>query len=516
LTDGCVATAVAGIRGCEGGRRCRKLISSRIVESGVVCKFTRVRSADTIVTPEKAVFDPPSHLFEHSSSPTPPAFKVPAVLNLFPQQQSNCESSSRRHFLLQVGALSGVGLSLDSLLRAAESQTGRKDTNCILIWTRGGTSHHDTLDPKPNARSEVRGDFGVIDTALPGVQFTDQMPRFAKEVGRFSVMRNLNPQNGSHGTADAFMMSGHKFNPSITYPTFGSVIAKEKGFKGTIPPFIQVGTQVDRRFNGGLAGYLGIAHNPFEIPGDPNSKSFTVRDIKPYGGITAARMENRRHALTSIDTFQRNLEKQSDVLGAVDEHYQNAFSIMTSKATQTAFDLAEESDATRDDYGRHNLGQSCLLARRLIEAGTRFVTVSSGGWDTHTKNFAGLKKLLPPLDQAFPALVADLQERGLLDSTLVVWMTDFGRTPIINSAAGRDHWSSASVLCMAGAGTPGGLVLGETDDIGERPVGKEYYPADVAATIYSKLGIPLETTHVTPDGRPMTLCHGNVIQEFMA
>ena len=335
------------------------------------------------------------------------------MLNLFPQRLNDCQSTSRRNFMLQIGAIGGLGLSLDGLLRAAERSTQQSDVSCILIWTRGGTSHHDTLDPKPKAKAEVRGDFGVIDTVLPGVQFTDQMPNFAKSVGQFSVMRNLNPKNGSHGTADAFMMSGHKFNPSITYPCFGSVVAKEKGFKGTIPPFIQVGTQVDRRFNGGLAGYLGIANNPFEIPGDPNSSKFTVRDIKPYGSISAGRMEDRRKALTAIDTFQRNLEQQPDALDAVDEHYHNAFSIMTSKKTQEAFELAKESDETRDTYGRHNLGQSCLLARRLIEAGTRFVTVSSGGWDTHKNNFTGLKKLLPPLDQAFPALVADLSERGM-------------------------------------------------------------------------------------------------------
>ena len=436
------------------------------------------------------------------------------MLSLFPQNQSDCETSSRRNFMLQVGSLAGVGLSLDQLLRAATVST-KRDVSCILIWTRGGTSHHDTLDPKPNAKAEVRGDFGVIDTALPGVQFTDQMPRFAKQAGRFAVMRNLNPLNGSHATADAFMMSGHKFNPSITYPCFGSVVAKEKGFDGTIPPFIQVGTNVDRRFGGGLAGYLGIAHNPFELPGDPSSSKFTVRDIKPYGGISASRMDYRQKALQTIDTFQRQLEKQPDALSAVDKHYQNAFSIINSQATQKAFDLPAESDKLRDDYGRTNLGQSCLLARRLIEAGTRFVTVTSGGWDTHTKNFTGLKKLLPPLDQAFPALVTDLQERGMLDTTLVVWMTDFGRTPIINSAAGRDHWSSASVLCMAGAGTPAGMVLGETDDTGAKPVGQEYYPADVAATIYTKLGVPLDTVHVAPDGRPMRLCDGNVIKEFM-
>lgn len=442
------------------------------------------------------------------------------MLNLFPQRTPNCEGVNRRHFLLQVGALGGLGLSLDMLLRqqaqgAESGSTKAGDINCILIWTRGGTSHHDTLDPKPNAKPEIRGDFGVIGTALPGVQFTDEMPHFAREVGRFSVMRNLNPQNGAHATADAIMMSGKKFNPAITYPCFGSVVAKEYGPRNTMPPFIQVGTQVDRRFGGGLAGYLGIAYNPFELPGDPNSKNFTVRDVTPPRGIDLERIDRRRAALKLIDTLQRDVEKRSGALEAIDEYYQNAFSMITSPNTQKAFELDAEDDKTRDAYGRTNLGQSCLLARRLIEAGTRFVTVTSGGWDTHTNNFKGLKRLLPPLDQAFPALVADLEERGLSDTTLVVWMTDFGRTPVINSAAGRDHWSTASVLCMAGAGTPRGQIIGETDAEGARPIDQEYYPKDIAATIYAKLGIPLETVHMTPEGRPMRLCEGDPIPELM-
>lgn len=443
------------------------------------------------------------------------------MLNLFPTSTTNCETTGRRNFMLQVGSLAGMGLSLETLLRqrtlAAEAESSAADDmSCILIWTRGGTSHHDTLDPKPEAKAEVRGDFGVIDTMLPGVQFTDQMPNFAKQLGRYTVMRNLNPQNGSHATADAIMMSGHKRNPSLKFPCFGSVIAKERGYLNNMPPFVQVGTQVDKRFGGGTAGYLGIAYNPFELPGDPNAKNFTVRDVSPPKGITIDRIERRRQALEAIDTLQRNVEKRPDAFQATDDYYQNAFSIITSSATQKAFDLNEEDAKVRDTYGRTNLGQSCLMARRLIQAGTRFVTVSSGGWDTHTKNFTRLKKLLPPLDQAFPALVADLEEQGMLEKTLVVWMTDFGRTPIINSAAGRDHWSTASILCMAGAGTPAGYVMGKTDDTGARPADKEYYPNDVAATIYTKLGIPLDTTHTTPDGRPVRVCDGEIIDKLMS
>lgn len=439
------------------------------------------------------------------------------MLKLFPQGAADCERIGRRRFMLEVGALSGLGITLDSFLRQQAAVAGARDRgmNCILIWTRGGTSHHDTLDPKPEAKADVRGEFGVIDTALSGIKFTDQMPNFARNVGGFTVMRNLNPLNGSHGTADAIMMSGKKFNPAVSYPCFGSVVAKEKDRRNNMPPFAQVGTSVDKRYGGGLAGFLGIGYNAFELPGDPSGENFTVRDVTPPTDVTLARVDRRRTALKTIDRLQRNLEKQPDSLQAIDNYYQNAFSMVTSDATQKAFDLKLEDPKLRDVYGRTNLGQSCLLARRLVEAGTRFVTVTSGGWDTHQDNFNGLKKLLPPLDLAFPALVNDLRDRGLLSTTLVVWMTDFGRTPIINSSAGRDHWSSASILCWAGGGTPAGMVMGATDETGSKPAGKEYYPHDVAATIYTKLGIPLETVHHTPDGRPMILCEGRVIPELM-
>ena len=442
------------------------------------------------------------------------------MLNLFAERTVDCEAT-RRNFMLQVGSLGGLGVSLDMLLRAeagAASKANSKagDVNCILIWTRGGTSHHDSTDPKPEAKAEVRGEFGVIDTALPGTQFTDLMPHFAKNLKQFSVMRNLNPQNAGHGIADAIMMSGKKMNPSITYPCFGSVVAKERGARSKLPPFIQIGTQVDRVFGGGTAGYLGIRYNPFELPGDPSKKDFKVRDVTLPGGVSLARVGRRRQALEAIDRLQRGTQKQPSALKAIDGYYENAFSMITSPATQKAFDLKKEKSETRDAYGRTNLGQSCLLARRLIEAGSRFVTVSSPSWDTHVNNFSALRRLLPPLDQAFPALVADLKQRGLLESTLVVWMTDFGRTPLINSAAGRDHWATAGPICFAGAGTPPGRVIGKTDATGARPVAKEYYSNDIAATIYTKLGIPLDTLHVTGDGRPVHVCDGEVIKELMS
>ncbi len=441
------------------------------------------------------------------------------MLKCFPQSDRNCERSSRRQFFVNVGSLGALGLTLDGLLRmeAAASETSLRETgvNCIMIWTRGGTSHHDTLDPKPEAGAEVRGDFGVIDTVLPGIQFTDQMPNFARELHRFAVMRNLNPLNGSHSTADAIMMSGRKFNPTLTFPCYGSVVSKELGYKSSLPPFIQLGTNVDHRFNGGLAGYLGLQHNAFVVPDDPSSSKFSVRDVTLPNGMTAERLNRRRDALKVIDNLQRQADQRPEALAAVDSYYESAFNIITSPQTKQAFDLAQESDAMRDAYGRTNLGQSCLLARRLIEAGTRFVTVTSGGWDTHRNNFSSLKKLLPPLDQAFPALIADLEERGLLEKTFVFWLTDFGRTPIINSAAGRDHWSTASIACFAGAGTPGGQVIGATDETGSKPLGDEYYPQDIAATVYTKLGIPLDLHHQAPDGRPVRLCIGNPIPELM-
>lgn len=441
------------------------------------------------------------------------------MLNLFPGFTRDCEGIRRREFL-QIGTLAGLGISLPAVLaqKQALAKAGQvsNDVNCILIWTQGGTSHHDTFDPKPDAPVSVRGEYSTIDTAIPGVKFTEIVPTMAKELKRFAVLRSWNPMNGSHGTADAYVMSGHRFNPAVTYPHMGSVVSHEKGFKTAMPPYVQLGENIDRRFGGGSPGYLGLEHAPFLLPADPNGKSFAVRDITPPAGIDNSRLSRRRNMLQTVDSLQRKSEIQPAAFEALDEHYKAALNMITSTATKQAFEIDKEEEKLRDKYGRTKFGQSCLLARRLLESGVRFVTVTDGGWDTHQNNFTSLKtRLIPPVDQALPALLADLEERGMLDNTLVVWQTDFGRTPKINSASGRDHWASSGFMIMAGAGVPGGAVLGRTDDEGGQPTADQYLSEDAAATIYTKLGIPLDLIHHTPDGRPMRVNEGRPIREWI-
>ncbi|MGE0759116.1 MAG: DUF1501 domain-containing protein, partial [Pirellulaceae bacterium] len=314
------------------------------------------------------------------------------MLNLLPFLASDCERVSRRSFL-QIGSLAGLGVTLPMALASRRVQgAGRgATTNCILIWTQGGTSHHDTFDPKPNAPVSVKGEFNVIDTALPGVQFTEVCPNMAKAANRFALLRGWNPKNGSHGTADQYVMSGRPFNQAIRYPCYGSVVSQQLGFRSAMPPFVQLGTSIDRRFGGGTAGVLGHAHNPFEIVADPNQKEFTVRDITPPKGVNMDRVARRRTMLADVDQLQQTAELQPAAYAALDEHFKTALNMITAPETKKAFALETEDAKLRDAYGRHRFGQSCLLARRLIESGVRFVTVTDGGWDTHQNNFKSLK-----------------------------------------------------------------------------------------------------------------------------
>lgn len=439
------------------------------------------------------------------------------MFDFFSGLARTCDGVNRRSFL-KIGSLGGM-MSLPLWLQgraalAKETNSPPRDVNCIFIWTHGGTSHHDTLDPKPEAPPAVKGPFGVIDTAIPGIKFSEICPRLAQEAGRFGLLRSWNPMNGSHGTADAWCMSGRKFNPAVTYPCYGAVISEERGFKSALPPFVQLGTDLDRRFGGGVSGILGLEHMPFEINSDPNNKDFTVRDITPPKGIEYGRISRRSNVLAAIDSLQRRADLQPAEFGALDENYKAAFNMLTAPETKRAFQIEQEDPRLRDRYGRTRFGQNLLLARRLVQSGVRFVTVTDPGWDTHANNFESLQKTrVPPVDTGLPELLIDLEDQGLLDTTLVVWMTDFGRTPKINSASGRDHWASAGFVVMAGAGIPTG-VLGATDNQGERPTRNEYTADDVAATIYSKLGLPLDLVLQAPDGRPVRLIEGHPIREW--
>ncbi len=426
----------------------------------------------------------------------------------------SCDGVTRRD-VLRVGSLAGLGLP--AFLRArAEAATAEPDVSCILIWLLGGISHIDSFDPKPDAPAEIRGEFGAIETNVPGIRVCDQLPTLARHQDKYSILRSLNPKNGSHGTADAYMMTGHPFTPAVIYPTYGSVIAREKGDRNRMPPFVQVGTNIDHRMGGGIAGFLGDQYNPFVLPGDPSSPGFSVRDVSLAGGVDAGRFQRRMKALEAVDTWQAQVEASS-ALDAADTFYRKAYGLITAPHAKRAFDIGSEDPRLRDRYGRHSLGQGCLMARRLIEAGVRFVTVTDGGWDTHQNNFASLKgRLLPRLDTALSALLQDLSDRGLLGSTLVATLSDFGRTPKINPSAGRDHWSTAGIALLAGAGLRPGVAVGRTNALGEQPTESPYLTEDLAATLYDRLGIPLTTTHRTPDGRPIQVNYdGRLIRELI-
>lgn len=388
--------------------------------------------------------------------------------------------------------------------QAEQAPAGRRNVNCILMWMQGGPSHIDTLDPKPDAPAEIRGEFSTIQTRLPGIRICEHMPLLAQQFDKLSLIRGHDPQNGSHGVADHIMMTGHRFNPSLPFPCFGSVVAKERGYRDGMFPFVQLGRSIDRRFNGGVGGFLGDQYNPFEVHDDPNASVFRVRDLS-VEDAERQRLARRQAMLAEMDSYQRQTEASAPVQ-ARDVFYERAYSLITSPAARRAFDLEQESAHVRDRYGRNTLGQSILLARRLIEAGVHFVTVTDGGWDTHTNNFRSLKdRLLPRLDQGYSALLQDLSDRGLLENTLVVWFGDFGRTPKVNPSAGRDHWATAGVACMGGGGIKVGEVVGATNALGEVVVDSPVRPQDLAATIYHALGVPLHTWYQAQDGRPIEL-----------
>lgn len=434
----------------------------------------------------------------------------------------NCEGLNRRQFL-QVGGAGVAGLSLPTLLRAEQQakSTGKtlgEDLNIIVLWMQGGVSHQDSFDPKPNAPAEIRGEFDVIQTSLPGVQICEHLPRMAQSLDKYSIIRNGYSYNGGHGLADAYMLSGWRFNPTTVFPSYGSVISKELGYRNGMPPYVQLGPWVDKQSAGGTAGYLGNEHNPFVVNDDPNANVFNIDGITLPGGMQVSRFSRRQRMLEKLDSWQRKVEQQVNDVGAMDAFYEKAFGIVTSPRAKEAFDLGKEDPKLRDKYGRHRFGQSCLLARRLLQAGVRMVNVSFGSWDTHAQNFTSLKQhLLPPLDAGYSALLDDLDRLGMLEKTIVLWLGDFGRTPKINSAAGRDHWVGSMSFCVGGGGFKTGEVVGASDQYAENPVGRAIEVEDIAATMYSQLGFSLEKHYSSPDGRPFKVSpeRGRILSELL-
>ncbi|MBI4661016.1 MAG: DUF1501 domain-containing protein [Verrucomicrobia bacterium] len=444
------------------------------------------------------------------------------MTNSFPRR---CDGLARRDFL-HLGVLSAFGISLSDLLRLrAQSPTGgsplqssRTSVSCILLWLDGGPSHLETFDLKPNAPVEVRGEFKPISTSADGVQICEHLPKTAQVMRSVALIRSLTHELGNHDTGSHYLLTGHRPSPVVEYPSLGSILAKETGFSGALPPYVAIPSAVQAA----KAGYLPGAFAPFEIGGDPSRSGYRVRDLDPPEGVSFDRIEARRKAQQVLDGFSRHVE-ETPATATRDAFYEQAYRLLTSTPAKAAFDLSKEPPKVRERYGFGRIGTGCLLARRLIEAGSRFVTVVDTGWDMHQQIFKALPDTLfpgsgklPALDRAYSSLITDLQERGLLETTLVVMMGEFGRTPKINSLGGRDHWPRAGSICLSGGGVKGGQVVGATDSYGESPVDRPVRPEDLAWTILHLLGVDPEQEYYTSDGRPLKILNeGQMIRELV-
>jgi hypothetical protein len=385
----------------------------------------------------------------------------------------------------------------------------------ILVYLGGGLSHHDSFDLKPDAPEEIRGKYNPIDTNVPGLRVGELLPRMARAMDKVALVRSGAHNNDHHETATNWVLSGRFGSAFGDYPAMGAVVAHEIGFTGKLPPYVAIPGNPSFTWELGKSAFLGGRFESFKT-GDPNAGDFKVRDLSPAEPLTARRAARRETLLQAVDGLARQVQS-NDQIATYDEFHQRAAAMILSSEARGAFSLEHESDRLRDRYARTTLGQSCLLARRLVERGVRFVTVNSGGWDHHAKIWDGLGKKLPDFDQAFSALLEDLADRGLLAETLVLAMGEFGRTPRINKDTGRDHWGPAGSLLFAGAGVRGGQIVGQTDAQGAYVTRRPVSPADVCWTVYEALGIDPHKQLLTPDGRPVHILEGGrTVKELYA
>jgi uncharacterized protein (DUF1501 family) len=421
------------------------------------------------------------------------------------EAHSQFKDFDRRAFI-RVGGLTLFGtLSLGDIFRmqADAPAVRKKDLNIILLWLSGGLSHLDSFDPKPQASSKYRGIFKPIATNVSGIQISEHLPLMAQRTDKYVIIRSMLSKQSAHEPASAYMLSGHMPLSTVQFSSIGSVICKELGPRNEMPAFVSVpgATGVWEQ-----SGFLGPKYNPFNT-GNPNQENFKVRDLDLPMGVDWTRMNRRNSLLTLVNERFRKLDS-SGAMDTLLSHQQAALKLMSSPLAKKAFNLEDEPEKLREAYGRTSLGQGCLLARRLVEAGVRIVSVSRGfnTWDHHKDVFNALQNTsLPELDRAAATLLDDLSQRGLLDSTLVLVTGEFGRTPEINVDAGRDHWPNAFSALVAGAGIQGGRVWGATDEIGMYVKDNPVEVPDLIATIYSKLGIDYSKEYMSNIGRPIRI-----------
>lgn len=405
----------------------------------------------------------------------------------------------KRHFLFGLSTL-----TLPSLLKAQYGAKKAKAKNVINIFLPGGIAAQEFLDPKSLAPSEYRGPFGSIKTNVSGIEIGEKFQKLSKVADKFSIIRSMTHGEAAHERGVHSMMTGYKPSPALVYPSMGSVVSVELGGRNKLPAYVSVPNALE---NGG-SGYLSSKYNPFSLGSDPISPSFKVRDLN--SDVDAQRFNRRKNILEAVDSKFKN-EVNSDNVSAIDSFYSQAYDLISSESAKLAFDISKEDQKTKEMYGLTTAGQRLLISRRLIEAGVRFLTVSYGGWDMHDNIKNGFEKQAPEFDQALAALLSDLSDRGLLDETVVVVTSEFGRTPKINNTAGRDHWPRVFSTLIAGGGVKNGQIYGTSDSLGGEVDENPVSPSDLSATIFSLLGIDPEKQFMTPDLRPIFISQGNVL-----
>ncbi len=454
------------------------------------------------------------------------------------------QSTITRRSVLQIGGAGLLGLTLPKLLRAEEAASPHlmaKAKSVVFLYQFGGPSHIDMFDMKPDAPEEIRGPHKPISSSVPGVTVSEHLPEVAKIMNRVTLIRSMTHTMKNHNSASYYALTGRapptddiRLKDSLElFPAYGSIVDRLTPPVDCLPTFAAFPHVIrDGAVTPGQhASFLGKKHDPMLVTEDPNGANFKLPELSLPAGLSAERMAERRKLQELVDRQSRLLDNSAEAAG-IDAHYQKAIAMLNSPKVRQAFDLSQEDDKTRDRYGRTTYGQSCLLARRLVESGVRFVNVyfsdtiggqsmTSGGWDTHgfndTHMYPIIEKLhLPLTDQTLPAFLLDLEERGLLDTTLVVWMGEFGRTPKINKQQSRDHWPGCYTALLAGGGVKKGYVHGSSDKDGSHPASDRVRPDDLAATMFQLLGIPPTTEVYDSFHRPLPIAAGDVVQGVIA
>lgn len=433
----------------------------------------------------------------------------------------NCRGNalSRRSFLT-VGALGGLGLTLADFFQMREARADLKHydfieakaQSVIHIFLPGGIAHQESFDPKPYSPIEYRGEMGTIKTNT-GEVFSETLPKLAQCADKIAVIRSMTHGEAAHERGTHNMFTGYRPSPALQYPSLGSVVSHEYGPRNNLPPYVCI-PNVPNEY--AANGYLSSSFAPFSLGSDPASNGFKVRDLSLPGGVDDARFSRRRSALDAVNDYFAKKDK-SDAVKAMNTFYERAYSLVSSKDAREAFNIDAEPDSIRDEYGRNEAGQRMLMARRLVTAGVRFVTLTYGGWDMHTGITQGMRRLMPNLDQALAALINDLSRTGHLANTLVMVSSEFGRTPKINKDAGRDHWPKVFSVMLAGGGIKGGIVYGASNATASEPDSDPVEPQDLATTMYHQLGIVADKELMAPGDRPIEIVDGGkVIKGLLA